>query len=191
MTSLLTQFPSSVPVSEEVARSTIEPLTEPDDTAEAPHAPDYNEFINDPTVFPGLAPHVAGSDWVPSEDHPNVVADSVSRLFNAPVDIQVSSAGYAASLEATQHFGRGTMPWAEGIEPVIREGAEFGEDYFSAGKPAIQQTGGDYMSQPDSGGVVVDRDWAAVAASEAAARSRDASRATLFSALFAPEVVIS
>ena len=190
MTSLLTQFPSAVPVTEEVARSTIEPLTEPDDTAEAPHAPDYNEFINDPTIFPGIAPHAAGSDWTQGEQYANWDAPAVSRLFNAAIDIQVSSAGFAPAQEALSKWGHGTMSFAEGIEPVIRDGAEYGEDYFSAGKPAIQQTGGDYMSQPDSAGVVTDRDWAAVAQADGLYRSREASRATLFSAMFSPDVIL-
>lgn len=185
MTSLLTQFPSTVPISEEVARSTVEPITDPDLTAEAPpDTPEYNQFINDPTIQPGISVHQAGSYWNENQRGPNTDTAAVSRLFNAAIDIQVSSAGRAATIEATEVYGHGTMPWAEGIEPVIREGAEYGEDYFSAGKPAIQQTTGDYMSQPDSLGTLVDPDWTAVAAADAASRSREASRATLFDAWY-------
>lgn len=185
MTALVTQVAGPVPVSEETARATLEPITEPDITAEAPHAPDYNEFINDPTIFPGIAPHQAESTTTAPERYVPWHAPKASTLFNAPIDAQVSSSGRAAALELSGVWGHGTMFREEGIEPVIRDGAAYGEDYFEALHAGVQQTTGDYMSEASGGGTIVDNEWKAVAQANAVANSRLASRSTLFDTFLA------
>jgi len=69
---------------------------------------------------------------------------------NLLIDRQVSSSGTAAAREASGQFGHGTASYAIGIEPTgdLREGGKLGNDYFSAGKPDIQNGAGSYMTTP-------------------------------------------
>ena len=94
------------------------------------YAPEYNDAHTDPDTDGGLTPHKLASHVIPSERYvPNL--GNADTDFAAPINDQVSSSGTAAAREAAGIWGHGTMKVVEGIEPVIRDGDQLGNDYFT------------------------------------------------------------
>lgn len=163
-------------MTEREATATVEPIRTDGETAEAQHAPEFNEIDTDESgQLVGLAPREVGSDTVDTDKYAPWWADYATENHNAIVDNQVASSGTAAARELAGQQGHGTMQYALGIEPVLREGAAFGNDYFMSHDATIQDGAGDYMN-PTFGD-----DWAnAVAHSVGTANSRDAYNDSLY-----------
>lgn len=162
----------SVPQDENEVRSTVEPIREHGIPADEQESPDWNEFQSDDSgELTGLSHRVAGSETVETEQDAPYYAELASENHNKLIDDQVSSSGTAAAREMAGQFGHGTMQYALGIEPVIREGAAFGADYFTAHEMGAQEGSGSYM-QPD--GIAASRFTQAQAQAVAEENSRSA-----------------
>lgn len=137
----------SVPQDEDEARSTVEPIRHSADTAEATGAPDFNEIDTDESgELVGLSPRVVAPDTHESEKYVPFWTALASQTHNVLVDKQVASSGTAAQREESGQQGHGSVHYAEGIEPEIREGAAFGNDYFQSHDTDVQAGAGAYMT---------------------------------------------
>jgi hypothetical protein len=163
-------------MTEAEATATVEPIRTDGEMAEAQHAPEFNEIDTDESgQLLGLAPREVGSDTVDTDKYQPWWAAAASTPHNILVDEQVASSGTAAARELAGQQGHGTMQYALGIEPVIRDGAAFGNDYFLSHDATIQDGAGDYMNP------LGDDNWAnAVAQSVGTANSRDAFNDSLY-----------
>lgn len=136
---------------ESVVRSTVEPVRHDGENTESANAPDFNEVETDDSgQLPGLAPRVVGSVTHDSVQFVPGWLDLASNLANVHTDSQVSTSGTAAQREARGEQGHGTMQYAEGIEPVIRDGATLGSEYFESAPTVIQDGAGEYMTPTDT-----------------------------------------
>lgn len=176
--------PTPVSADEESVRSTLEPVDPGAPPAEAPDAPAFNQpfFPNNP--HNGLSGGQVASDWVEGR-HQNPFW---ARLANptasfAQINGQVDSSGRAAGRELAGD-GQGGMAYAEGIEPVIRDGGAFGADYFAVERTGIQPTMGNEMSLAPG----LERDEISAANAAALAGSRRAASASLYQAWFSQQV---
>lgn len=174
---------SSVKQTDNEVRSTVEPVRTDGDTAEADHSPEWNELDTDESGnLVGLTPRMVGAKTNDMEKFSPWWARLVGGSdgnFNAVVDNQVSTSGTAAAREVAGQQGHGSMQYEESLEPVIRTGGLFGNDYFQASDPHIQDGMGSYMTPAD------EDNWAAsVGAATAKKRSRDAYQGTLYQNLF-------
>lgn len=160
--------PVGVPMTTEEANRTLEPIRKDGELAEATHAPDWNELDTDEGSTPGLAPRAVAGDTTDSEQYAPWWAAAASYNHNEIVDNQVASSGTAAAREVAGEQGHGTMQYAESMEPVIRDGAAFGNDYMLANPAVIQEGAGNYMTP------VTDRWASAVAQNRATQDSRAA-----------------
>lgn len=130
----------SVPVDQEAVRSTTQAV-DPDRPAAMMDAPEWNEFQTDPDPALGLGPRSLASEWhgrekfVPQNlDEPSAVAEGFARQ-----SVDQSSKGTAAARERAGQTGPGTVPYAVGIEPYIRDGGAFGNDYFARQERSPQE----------------------------------------------------
>jgi len=166
----------SVPQRESSVRSTVEPLRDDNITAEAQKPPDWNENDTDESgELVGLAPRVVGSDTRDRETYQPWWARLATVNHNEITDNQVASSGTAAAREIAGEQGHGTMQYAIGIEPQIRDGAAFGNDFFVFDQVGIQDGAGEYMTPNDI------NNWAhSVQQSQAASASREAYMSTLY-----------
>lgn len=129
-----------VPADEAKVRATTAPVERDAPPAEQQGAPEFNEVETDPNPnLGGLSPRQLASDFHPGEQYSPSWAENATAEHNAIVDRQVASSGTAAARELSGQFGHGSMPWAYGIEPVIRDGGAMGNEYFAADKPEIQE----------------------------------------------------
>lgn len=162
---------------EDQARTTVEAIRDDPEMAEATAAPEFNEIDTDESgELNGLSPRLVGSDTVDTEKYPAWWIPAATENHNVIIDNQVASSGTAAAREAAGQQGHGTMQYALGIEPVIRDGAAFGNDYFLSNPATIQDGMGDYMNP------IGDDGWAnAVAQANALSNSRAAFNDTLYS----------
>jgi hypothetical protein len=161
------------------ATSTVEPVRNDGTTAELQHAPEFNEINTDSSgELVGLSPRVVGSDTHDIDKYAPWWADFATENHNEIIDNQVASSGTAAKRELAGQQGHGTMQYAIGIEPVIRPGAEFGNDYFLSNPTQIQEGAGNYMA-PMWGDQWVN----AVNARNAEINSRAAANDSLYSSL--------
>ena len=132
-------------------RSTLDPIRSDGQDAEQQNAPDWNEFENDASgQLSGLAPRVAGSDTVDAAKYVPWWIAAASGGHNIIVDAQVASSGTAAARESAGQHGHGSMQFAQGIEPVIRDGAAYGQDYFVSNAAGANEGAGNYMAPADS-----------------------------------------
>jgi hypothetical protein len=169
---------NAVEQSESQVRSTVEPLRNDSATAEAVDAPDFNEFDSDESgELVGLTPRMVGSDTVDSQQEAPWWAPAATYNHNAIIDNQVASSGTAAAREMAGEQGHGTMQYELGLEPVIRDGARYGNDYFLTAPNVIQEGAGSYMTpNPED-------HWTAIAQqADAIASSRQAYQNTNFAA---------
>lgn len=112
-------------------------------------SPDYNQVsTDDDPALVGLSPRQLSGDVTPSQEFVPYWLGLAQEDFTAPIDSQVASAGYAPGQEAQGRWGRGTAEYTSSIEPVIRSGAAFGNDYFMRNPALIQEGSGSYMASP-------------------------------------------
>lgn len=161
------------------ARATTEPIRDDGENASSDDSPEFNELETDESgELDGLANREVAAHVNDSEK----VDPWWIRLLtnhNQIVDNQVSSSGTAARRESGGEHGHGTMQYGQSIEPVIRDGASFGNDYFITNDSGIQDGAGEYMSPFDS------NNWVnAVHHSKATQNSRDATQASMYDAFF-------
>lgn len=168
-----------VPQDDSVVRSTIEPVRTDGETAEQTAPPDWNQFDTDESgQLTGLSPRVAGSDTHDTEKYVPWWTRLASYAHNILVDEKIASSGTAARREETGQQGHGTMQYAVGIEPVIRDGAAYGNDYFVTAPKDIQEGMGAYMTPPNQ-----DNWLQGLAQANATKDSRKAYQATLYQSL--------
>lgn len=139
-----------VPQDEQTVRMTTAPVIPDAPPAMADAAPDFNEVETDPNPTLGMSTRQLASTWHQGEKFsPSWIGNvDAADEHNAIIDRQVSSSGTAAQRESAGVFGHGSMSFAEGIEPTIRDGGAFGNEYFVAERKGIQSTAGDYMTTP-------------------------------------------
>lgn len=168
------QYRESIPTDEKLVRSTTEYVDVNAPAAEADGAPEFNEFEADPNPALGMVTRQVASDWHESEKYAPSWGDrsNPSDSF-AYVNRKVDSDGTAAAREMNGEFGHGTMAYAVGIEPVIREAGAFGADYFAVDPRLIQETAGNYML-PDA---AQDHDAVSATANAAVRNAKDAGAA--------------
>lgn len=165
----------ALPNNPDAARITDGPIRSNDSATEPIAAPDWNEFeSDDSSELTGLSPREKASYFEPSQQYIPFTA-TANENHNEIVDNQVSTSGTAAAREAAGVYGHGTMQTTIGIEPVIRDGAAFGNDYFTRGAVDIQDGAGNYMTPAESD------NWAqAVAQANATASARQAAMDSLY-----------
>lgn len=169
----------SVPQTENEVRSTVEPIRTDAANVESTGAPDWNEFESDNSgELVGLTPRVKGAETVESKPNTDPTGLALStQNHNAIIDNQVATSGTAAARESRGEAGHGTMQYAESLEPVIRPGASFGNEFFDIQKPQIQDGAGNALNPTDTD------DWnLAIAQSAATANSRRAYQSSLYNA---------
>lgn len=144
---------TAVPADEAEIRSTTDVVDHDAPSAEMDSAPDFGEFDSDPDTEGGLTSRQLASHVIPSVQSVNPALAEANSEHNAIIDRQVSSSGTAAAREAAGEWGHGTLHIQEGIEPTIRDGAAFGEEYFKAERDPIQTGMGAYMTPAAPGNV--------------------------------------
>lgn len=170
---------NSVPQDEAVVRSTIEPIRDDGESAELQSAPEWNarEFDNSGELT-GLSHRMKGSDTRDTEKFTPWWLPLSQVDYSGLIDGQVSSSGTAAARESAGQAGHGTMQYAIGLEPEIRDGGRFGNDYFVSAPLDIQEGAGHYMSPPDQ-----DNWLSSLAQDTAEQNSRKAYQASLYQSL--------
>ncbi|GIH29366.1 hypothetical protein Aph01nite_76760 [Acrocarpospora phusangensis] len=170
--------PANVPADEAAVRSTLEPVDQGEPQAEAPRPPEFNELFTDQNPHNGLPTRMVASDWTESErvapfwaGHANPTDDY------AIVNRRQDQAGTAAARELAGE-GTASLPWANGIEPVIRDGGSFGADYFAVEQEGIQPTMGAEMTIPPG----TDQDVTAAVAATGKRNTRRAAAAASYEA---------
>jgi hypothetical protein len=172
-----------VPASEDVIRGTATPVHQDAPAAEAAGAPEFNEVETDRNPDIGMTTRQLASDWHEPEKYrpwwqPQVDGQTE---HNAAIDRQVSTSGTAAAREAAGEQGHGSMAYAVGIEPTLREGAAFGNDYFAADKPeGINTSNKERGVQP----TMVSRDDVSALAAYGNVAARDAAAAGTYAAWY-------
>lgn len=165
---------------EDQVRSTLEPVRHDDSSAQMQESPDYNEYHSDESgELTGLTRRQVASDTHEREKYrPWWRMFATNNDVPELIDARRATVGTAAAREEAGEQGHGTMQYAVGIEPQIRDGARFGNDYFVTHDKSIQEGAGAYM-QPDS----VQNNWASqVAAARASEASRKAYLASQYKA---------
>lgn len=132
---------------EETVRATTEPVSLDAPPDVDPSEPEnISEFPLSDTPHAGIHSSQVASNWTEGEQHPVSWLDQaqVGPSFSRINDTQ-AVVGRASGLEAAGTFGHGSASYAYAMEPVIREGGEFGQDYFMSDHPGIQPGAGIYM----------------------------------------------
>jgi hypothetical protein len=138
-TALYALHAGHAPADQELARATTEVLNVDAPADEEQGVPDFNETERAATQHAGLTtsnlapPYTESHKYAPEWAGQAQVGPSFSRIND-----RQATAGTAAAREEAGQFGHGTMPVTIGIEPVVRDGATFGTDYFGVEKPGIQ-----------------------------------------------------
>lgn len=129
-----------VPLDEAKVRATTAPVVVDAPPAEADKAPEFNSVETDTNpMLGGLSPRQLASDWHESEQYAPSWAGNATLRHDAIVNETIASKGTAAEREMAGQQGHGTMAYAVGIEPVIRSGGAFGNEYFAANRADIQE----------------------------------------------------
>lgn len=172
----------NIPVEERTVRATTEVLHVDSPPAEAADSPDWNERETDPNPdLSGIPSRQVASDWHESQKYPANWASAADITPGiAYINSRQSSVGTAAQRELTDQQGHGTMAYAVGIEPVLRDGAVFGADYFAIDERSIQDGIPDQMERP----LGADREAIGRIANAANVASRDAAAASLYSEFY-------
>lgn len=151
MTSLMMGqlWSSVVPADEAVVRRTAVPYEADKPAAVASDMPVMGEVETDHDPNLGMVNRQVASHWIEGQQGVPSWANQVADQYehNALIDKQVSTAGFAASKEATGQWGHGTLSAAVGIEPVgdLVDGQRLGNDYFVRHERPIQDTADDTM----------------------------------------------
>jgi len=167
----------SVQPDESEVRSTLDPYNADAPAAKLDEAPDYNETASYVDNANGtIRPHQVNGAFTPTQKYaPYQAQFATNQDYALLVNEQVASSGQAAAKELTGQQGHGTMSRTESMEPQIREGADFGADYFAANVLGANEPAGDYMT-PQVG----DAQMNAVASAFAARNAREAAQASLY-----------
>jgi hypothetical protein len=161
----------SVDRENETARTLIEPVR---DSAIPEVNTEYNAVVLDTTPeLTGLSRTTATADNTPSRQNPPPGYESD---WTSIIDNQVASSGTAAARESSGVRGHGSMAYDASIEPVLREGARLGGDYFMSNAMPVQDGSTNQM-----GSTVQDNLWASSAQAFAAKQARAAYNSTLYS----------
>lgn len=169
----------AVPQDATPVRSTIEPVRT-DGPAEDMNAPGFNEVnVDSSGQLVGLSPRQESGDVHDSAQYVPWWVALASNDYEKVIDDQVSSSGTAAAREAGGVFGHGTFMYTESIEPAVRDGSFFGNDYFVTNPLGANELGGNYM-QP----TIQPADAMALAQAFATDNSRKAYQSTLYGQWF-------
>lgn len=172
---------AEVPADQNVVRRNTAPVDLAEAPAEAPNAPEFNEFDADSNPRIGLVTRGVAGDYTPTEKFSPSWADEVDNAdqFNRIVDVQVSNSGTAASREKAGQYGHGSMAVSRSIEPIVRDGGAMGNDYFAAYDPDIQATmTRETGLQPDAQGYGPGRENVASVSAYGKSAARDANAAS-------------
>ncbi|HXK36066.1 MAG TPA: hypothetical protein VJ553_00605 [Candidatus Paceibacterota bacterium] len=145
MSTLLYAFQQTeLPSDENIVRQTTHAVRDDEPAAEQDSPPEFNELRVDESPYKGLTRRTLASDWTQGEKTPPPTPElALPRL---PVT-QQSQQGTAAAREASGERGPGTLSYAYGIEPTIRDGGAFGDQYIAFDPDrTIQETAGQYMT---------------------------------------------
>ena len=166
-----------VPLDEAKVRATTAPVVVDAPPAEAESAPEFNEVETDTNpMLGGLSPRQLASEWHATEKYPPSWADNAVRQHDIVVNETIATKGTAAAREMAGQQGHGTMAYAVGIEPTIRDGAAFGNTYFAGNKADIQELSAETAGQRGIGTIPgTDREDIAGASAYGGAAARDAS----------------
>lgn len=168
MSTLLIVNHVGIPSDQKLVRSTVEGVDPEAPPAVEKDAPEFNEVERDTAPHVGLRESNLASHWIPSRQYaPGWAGTAQVTPSFALLNERQATQGLAAEREMNGEFGHGTMGYAIGLEPTIREGGAYGNDYFVADRPGIQPGMGTYM-EPGPG---FDR---AISAAAAAQGARDA-----------------
>ena len=169
-----------------IVRSTTAIVRDDAPPAEADGPPEFEGVVTDGNPELGMVNRQVASDWHEAIKGTNAVAADASAEHNAIVDRQVASAGRAPNLEVSEAvFGHGSVSWAYGIEPVLRDGAAFGSDYFAANPTGSQEGIPQVMTLPPGYDQTVNSDMSAAGKE----RARDANQASNLYAAYYHAVV--
>lgn len=168
-----------VPADEQTVRSTTEYVDVEREPAATPDVPEFNEVETDGNPDLGMVNRTLASHWVERDKYAPSWAGQATSITDgeASRNRRQASDGTAAGRELDGQFGHGTMSYAVGIEPVLREGAAFGTDYFTAHERGIQQDVRPYLN-PALGD---DRQSVSAVAGAAKTSARDAAAAGWYS----------
>lgn len=177
---------TGTPADSNIVRSTTAKVYLDAPAAEADAPPDFEEVNTDPNPNLGMVNRQLASEWHQPIKGSNAVADQASAEHNALVNKTIASIGRAPALEAnTDVFGHGSVAWAYGIEPVLRDGAAFGSDYFAA-NPTGSQEGIPQVMTPAPG---YDRQLTGDISTAGVERARDANQSSaLYAAYYSATV---
>jgi hypothetical protein len=184
-TLLYGMYRESVPPEENVVRATTAVVEKDAPPAEAAGPPEWNERETDPNPDLGMVNRQVASDWHASEKYaPSWAATANPTSSFTYINERQDRVGTAAAREMAGEFGHGTMAYAIGIEPTLRDGAAFGADYFAVDERGAQETAGLYMQAAPG----LDRDAVTAAAAAAESNSRDATAASVYKQWYAATI---
>lgn len=171
---------ASVPQTENEVRSTVEPIRNDPQIAEADSPPAWNEEETSDSSgeLVGLSPRVEGSYTVDSEQYPVPNMPLATAEHNDLIDRQVATSGTAAAREAAGEWGHGTAQYEIGIMP-LNPGEHYGNERFQSLALTANEGSGDYMEPVEQ-----DNWLQTVAQATATQRSRDAYNSTLYANYF-------
>ncbi len=171
-----------VTTDENVGRTTVDVVNKDTPPAEMDAPPDFNEVETDDNPNLGFVNRQLAGDWHESEQYSPSWGPAVdgNHNHNDIIDRQVSSSGTAAQREMAGQFGHGTAAHSVAIEPVIRDGAAFGNTYFMSNEQPAQPTMDPSMSIPP--GADSDTRGAVMAAGKL--QTRDAAVASQYAAFY-------
>ena len=177
MSTLLWGDLDGVPLDQAKVRATTAPVEPDAPPAEQEGAPEFNEVETDRNPdLGGLAHRQLASNWHQPEKYGPWWAQGATAEHNAIIDRQVATSGVAAAKELTGQQGHGTIAFAIGIEPVLRDGGAFGNDYFAVDRRDIQE--GSSQSRGVAPAMGLDRDTIAGVAAYGKDASVDAANNT-------------
>jgi hypothetical protein len=142
-----------VPQTEEEARPGLEPIRTDKEGAEAQHAPDWNEPQYDSgQLGAGLNRRTEGADTTDTVDYRPWWAGLIPGIKSGIEQMNEAqdTKGTAAAREIAGQQGHGTMQYADSIDPVIRPGAAYGNDFFRVLPKGIQDGSPDSMTPIDN-----------------------------------------
>ena len=152
------------PQEQKQVRSTTETVDRNAPAAVERDAPEFNEVERSEQQHSGLRLSNLASHYIPSHQYaPGWAGNAQVTPSFAGINERQAVVGTAAGRELSGEQGHGTMSYAVGLEPTIREGGAFGNDYFTADHPGIQPSMGSYMEMAPG----YDRDVSASASSQA------------------------
>jgi len=159
------------PSEQKEVRATTETVDKDAPPAVEHDAPEFNEVERSEARHSGLRLSNLASHYIPSHQYsPGWAGNAQVTPSFAMVNEKQAVVGTAAGREMAGQFGHGTMSYAIGLEPTIREGGAFGNDYFTADHRGIQPSMGSYMEMAPG----YDRDISAALSSQAKVDAHEA-----------------